>query len=146
MSSVLGKIRRRLFGLSLEETSYTRRGFRGTSDPMRKRLETIGATFLNGYHAALEAGTPEMVGPSLEAVALELRGFAFEGAAMGFALLDRLTLWPADRVARFVEGAGEPHAYMVHVGVGWVWARAPLGSERAFRRLDPVLCWLAVDG
>jgi hypothetical protein len=142
----LGQIRRRLFGLCLEETSYARRGFRGATDLMRKRLESIGSTFLGGYHVALEAGTPESVGNTLGAVALEMRGFAFEGAAMGFALLDRLTPWPANRLARFLAGAGDPHTYMVHVGLGWLWARVSLGSERAFRRLDPVLGWLAFDG
>jgi hypothetical protein len=35
---------------------------------------------------------------------------------------------------------------MLHVGVGWVWARLPLGIDRARRRLDPLLGWLAFDG
>ena len=35
---------------------------------------------------------------------------------------------------------------MVHVGVGWVWARVPFGFRRRQRRLDPLLGWLAFDG
>jgi hypothetical protein len=133
-------------GLSPEETGYVRRGFRGATPRMRDRLEQIGAVFLGGYHAALECGSPEEIDPSFAAVDLELQGFAFEGAAMGFALLDALVPWGTSRVARFLEGAGAPHIYMVHVGVGWVWARLPLGMERAKRRLDPLLAWLAYDG
>jgi len=113
---------------------------------MRERLEHIGSAFLGGYHAAVECGQPEEVAPALAVVDLELRGFAFEGAAMGFALLDSLVPWRASRISRFLEGAGRPHPYMVHVAVGWVWARVPLGMERAKRRLDPLLTWLAFDG
>jgi len=92
---------------------------------MRARLEQIGATFLCGYHAALEHGQPETVALGLEAIERELRGFAFEGAAMGFALLDRITPLSATRVDRFLAGAGHAHAYMLHVGVGWVWRGFP---------------------
>jgi hypothetical protein len=35
---------------------------------------------------------------------------------------------------------------MVHVGVGWIWARAPIRFRRAKERLDPLLGWLAFDG
>jgi hypothetical protein len=75
-----------------------------------------------------------------------LRGFAFEGAAMGFALLDWLTPWRRDRISKFVQGAGDSHTYMVHVGLGWAWARLPVNFRRAQTRLDPVLGWLAFDG
>jgi hypothetical protein len=37
---------------------------------------------------------------------------------------------------------------MLHVGLGWIFARLPLGFtlQRVFNRLDPLLRWLAVDG
>jgi hypothetical protein len=35
---------------------------------------------------------------------------------------------------------------MIHVGVGWGWARFPFGFRRFRRRLDPLLSWLAFDG
>ena len=113
---------------------------------MRQRIEQIGLTFLDGYHAALEQGAPERLAPALERVEGELRGFAFEGAAMGLALLDAFTPWQAPRTSRFLASAGEPHAYMVHVGMGWIWARLPLGIARGRQRLDPLLGWLAFDG
>jgi hypothetical protein len=141
-----GKSRRALLGLSREKTSYARRGFRGATEQMRARLERVGTVFLLGYHAALEHGASEMLAPELNAVDLEGRGFAFEGAAMGLALLDFLTPWRRNRIGKFLRGAGGPHAYMVHVGVGWVWARASFGFRRWHKKLDPLLGWLAFDG
>jgi hypothetical protein len=113
---------------------------------MRARLEQVGAAFLNGYHAALRHPAPAALAARLNSADPELQGFAFEGAAMGLALLDALTPWRPNRVPRFLNGAGDAHAYMVHVGVGWVWARFPFGFRRFRRRLDPLLSWLAFDG
>src|SRR6185369_7017983 len=83
---------------------------------------------------------------ALNAVEPELRGFASEGAAMGLALLDCLTPWKSSRIRRFLEGGGDPHAYMVHVAVGWVWARLTFDFLRGCQRLDALLGWLAYDG
>jgi hypothetical protein len=146
MNKTWGQMRRRLLGLSSEATLYNRRGFRGASGEMQARLEQVGSAFLTGYHVTLEKGSLEEVARELEGVELELRGFAFEGAAMGLTLLDTLVPWRAGRISKFLVGAGEPHAYMVHVGVGWVWARLPFGIDRWRRRLDPLLAWLAYDG
>jgi hypothetical protein len=143
---IVTRFRRRVFGLSTGAVDFQRRGFRGASASMRTRLEAVGGAFLSGYHLALESSSPEELGPRLALVELEQRGFAFEGAAMGMALLDLLTPWPCGRVGAFLRGAGDPHAYMIHVGVGWAWARAPLGFRRRHARLDPLLGWLAFDG
>lgn len=146
MKSLLGSIRRRALGLRPGETSFARRGFRGATIERQARLESVAATFVHGYHAALVANAPEEVTDELGSVPAESRGFAFEGAAMGLALRDRLTPWSATRLQRFLRGAGDAHTYMIHVGVGWVWARMPFGFRRARRRLDPLLGWLAFDG
>jgi hypothetical protein len=137
---------RRLFGLQAGETKYVRRGFRGATEDMRLRLEQMGEAFLDGYHAALEHETQANLAVTLNGVNEELLGFAFEGAAMGLALLDYLTPWRRTRVCEFLDGAGGAHAYMVHVGTGWAWARLPVNVHRARLRLDPVLGWLAFDG
>jgi len=62
------------------------------------------------------------------------------------ALLDRLTPWNRSRVAKFLMGPGDPHAYMIHVGAGWVLARMPGSVEKFIARFDPLLRWLIVDG
>jgi hypothetical protein len=143
---LLTSIRRRLLGLPAEEINYARRGFRGATEDVQARLEQIGATFLSGYHAALYHGAQADLATTLNSVEKELRGFAFEGAAMGLALLDFLTPWCRTRIGEFLRGPGHEHTYMVHVGAGWVWARLPVNVRRARQRLDPVLCWLAFDG
>ena len=113
---------------------------------MRARLEQVGSAFVRGYHAALEEPeTPALAG-RLKELPSEFRGFAFEGAGMALALLDWLTPWRRDRFAAFLRTAGDGHAYMVHVGAGWVWARLPVNVPRAMERLDPLLRWLALDG
>ena len=146
VSTHWGQFRRRLLALPLEETGYGRRGFRGATELMRARLDRVGAVFLLGYHAALEHGVSEALSRELNEVESEWRGFAFEGVAMGLALLDLLTPWRRRRIGAFLQGAGEAHAYMIHVGIGWVWARMPFGFRRWQQTLDPLLGWLAFDG
>src|SRR5260370_8888181 len=83
VNNVAGSIRRRLLGLTPEETSYKRRGFCGASETIRRRLEEVGAAFVSGYHTALELDAPRDPAASLNRTNPELRGFVFEGAAMG---------------------------------------------------------------
>jgi hypothetical protein len=140
-------VKRALFGIAPEETSFARRGFRGDFAAVRERLEGVGGSFAAGYHAALEESAPETVAARIDAeLDRELRGFAYEGAGMALALLDRLTPWRRDRLARFLAGPGDPHTYLVIVGAGWILARLPLSPERLLARLDPLLGWLALDG
>jgi hypothetical protein len=146
VKSPWGKIRRGLLGVPREETGYVRRGFRGATPEMRARLEQVGAAFMTGYNLALERGRAETLAPELNTVGQELCGFAFEGAAMGLALLDCFTPWRPSRLNAFLHGPGQAHTYMVHVGVGWVWARMPLGRNWTNARLDRTIRWLAFDG
>jgi hypothetical protein len=137
---------RRIFGISPRETTFARRGFRGGGPEVRRRLESIGSTFLQGYHMALEEDRLEALALRLGSDEPELRGFAFEGAAMGLALLDFLTPWRGHRLRTFLHGPGAAHTYMIHVGAGWLPARLGLGVYRIMKPLDPLLKWLAVDG
>jgi hypothetical protein len=146
VKTVVHQFRRRVLGISEADVSFQKRGFRGASAFMRNRLENVGGAFLAGYHFALESDSPEKLAAKLTEVELERRGFAFEGAAMGLALLDFITPWRRDRISQFLRGGGEAHAYMIHVGVGWVWARSPFGFRRSQKRMDSLLGWLAFDG
>lgn len=140
------RLRRIIFGISPDEASFGRRGFGYRDEGARARLESIGATFLCGYHAALEERDGEGLALRLNAVEAELRGFAFEGAAMALALLDRLLPWGGGRLKSFVDGAGRAHEYMLYVGAGWAFARLRRDPARALKSLDPLLGWLAADG
>jgi hypothetical protein len=140
--SALGE---RLLGIEPGEASFERRGFGPAPVETRARLEKAGRTFIGGYRTALGANSTAALQRGLQSVDPEFRGFAYEGAAMGFALLDRLAPWRRDRLARFIAGPARDHVYMAHVGAGWAWARLRLGP-RAALSLDPLLRWLAVDG
>ena len=144
--SLLGQARRRFLGLSPAEASFDRRGFLTSEEKARQQLEQIGITFLSGYHAALEETEFVSLAHRLAIVEADFRGFAFEGAAMGLALLDCLTPWRKDRWRSFMMRLGQPHIYMMHVGLGWALARLRRRVTAHLARLDPVLGWLVVDG
>ena len=141
-----GRMWRRLFGIPEREIDMDRRGFFTGVPGMQARLETCGGAFMRGYNLALgDAGTAALTA-GLETVPRDVRGFAYEGAAMGLALLDRLTPWNRQRLAAFLAGPAEPHCYLAHVGAGWVLGRLPVNVERFLARLDPLQRWLALDG
>ena len=141
-------MRRALFGIAPQETTFARRGFRGEAGAVRDRLERVGSCFVQGYHAALAEDRPLPLAARIDAeVERDFRGFAYEGAGMALALLDTLIPGRRARLARFLAGPGDAHAYIVHVGAGWVMARLPVSPERYLSRLaDPLLRWLALDG
>ena len=144
--SLLGHVRKRFLGLSPAEASFARRGFSAREDNARQRLEQIGITFLSGYHAALEESGFMSLAHRLATVETDLRGFAFEGAAMGLSLLDCFTPWRKDRWRTFTERLAQAHIYMMHVGLGWALARLRRSVTSYLPRLDPLLGWLVVDG
>src|SRR6185436_17797456 len=144
--SLLGQARRRFLGISPIEVSFNRRGFRASEEVARLRLEQIGIIFLSGYHAALEETVFAPLAHRLSAVDADLRGFAFEGTAMGLALLDYFTPWRKDRWHTFTSRLGQSHIYMMHIGLGWALARLRRSVTSYLAGLDPLLGWLVVDG
>src|SRR6185369_18067555 len=78
--SLRATVRRALLGIDPQETSFARRGFHAVrEDDVRERLERVGATFVLGYHAALEEERPEPLAARIDAeVEREFRGFAYE--------------------------------------------------------------------
>ena len=143
-------LRKPLFHINESETTFRRRGFPSGSLIAQSHLEDIGRNFLLGYHVAVDAGFSNSLTESLGQVGSEYQGFAYEGAAMGLGLLDALSIvGKRSRWKEFVDGPGEPHKYVVHVGLGWVVARLPwLRSrpEKFISNLDPLLKWLVLDG
>jgi hypothetical protein len=148
--SLPASIRKWIFRIPTEETTVARRGFPVTSSEARERIERVGRTFVQGYHTALEVTDAQRLSRRLDnEVAADWRGFAYEGAAMGLALLDRLSLFDRRRWESLLNGPGDAHAYMVHVGLGWTVARLPWIRRNVpgnLYKLDSLLRWLVVDG
>lgn len=122
------------------------RGFYDKGPEARALLETVGATFLDGYAIAAEARTPDTIAAPLGEIPKRFRGFAYEGAAMALAVRDGLRPGGGHNVERLLAGPGDDHVYMAYVGVGWAMARLPRFRWSALYTPDPLLRWLALDG
>ena len=144
------KALRALLRISFREASFARRRFARGAPETVQHLEGIGRSFLFGYNAAIVAGEPRSLTAQLIRVPKADMGFAVEGAAFAFALLDGLFPSRLRRFDALLNTASE-HIYMAHVGAGWgiarlKMARLGLARQRAFARMDPLLRWLAIDG
>jgi hypothetical protein len=139
-------LRKLVFGISADATRFEQRGFRGGSDDVRRRFDAIGQAFVTGYHTALDVAHPDPLPEHLQSVEHELRGFAYEGAAMALALLDTVMPWGRGRWRSFVAGAGAAHTYMAHIGAGWAVARLGGNADRFKSYDNPALRWLVFDG
>ncbi|BDC50499.1 enediyne biosynthesis protein [Bryobacterales bacterium F-183] len=138
---------RRAFGIADREVTFAARGFESASITNQERLERVGRTFVIGYHASLEIPMRRLAA-SLDEVPDSMRGFAYEGAAMGLAILD--SVMPLRRrLSGWLRGPGAPHNYMTFVGAGWACARIPWQRrrvERSARRFHSFLWPLVMDG
>lgn len=146
LAGVLRALRRKVLTPNASATRLDVRGFHVKNDASRELLETVGGTFLTGFGHAVEARTPAEAEERLEQIPTQFRGFAYEGAGMGFAVLDGLPFGRSSRVAECLAGRGDAHIYMVYVGVGWAMARLPRFRWPDPEALDPLLLWLALDG
>ncbi|BCJ62502.1 enediyne biosynthesis protein [Micromonospora endophytica] len=139
-------MRSRLLTPSRRDTLLATRGFHTKDQYARELLETVGGTFVTGFGHATYARTPQEAEHLLESVDRPFRGFAYEGAAMGLAILDALRPVRGRGVEQLLAGRGAAHVYMVHVGIGWALARLPRWMWRRVLPTDPLLAWLALDG
>ncbi|GAA2687073.1 DUF1702 family protein [Actinoplanes palleronii] len=142
---IVAGIRRRILTPNVSQTSMAVRGFHVKSTAAKDRLETVGKSFLQGYALAAEARRPAEAEPRLDQITPEFRGFAYEGAAMAFAVRDGLPLG-GKHMQRFLAGEGDRHVYMAYVGVGWAMARLPRVRWSTLHAPDPLLRWLVLDG
>ncbi len=144
---LLGRLRSRLFGMSVDDCRPERRGFAIEGDAKVSRLLRVGTTFLIGYHAALLDPRPELVASALSGIERGWRGFGFEGAGMGLAIVDALAGGRGRRLRAFAAGPAASQRYLVYVGAGWSLARLPRRVAALRTGLDdPFLQWLVLDG
>jgi enediyne biosynthesis protein E3 len=139
-------LRRRALTPSVSATRLAERGFHAKDDAARERLEKVGLTFVTGFGYATESRDPAEATAALEGIEVEYRGFGYEGATMGFAIMNGLGLGGGRSVGGFLAAQADQHTYMAHIGIGWAMARLPAFRWRAVAPTDPVLRWLALDG
>jgi len=139
-------LRRRILTPNASATSLDKRGFNKKSPEAQELLETVGRMFLEGYAFAAEARTAADAEERLEEIPTRFRGFAYEGAGMGFAVRDGLPFGSSRHTERFLAGRADAHIYMVYVGIGWAMARLPKFRWPKADTLDPLLKWLVLDG
>lgn len=126
---------------------FGQRKFMHAKSDIKHHLEQVGLNFIEGFQAAIEENNQlDKLLVHLEKIKPEFRGFAYEGAAMGLALLDRITPWNRQRLQHFLDSEAGAHTYMIHVGAGWAWARLPSNFELGLKSFDPLLGWLLIDG
>ena len=143
--SMLRALRRRILTPNVRETQLARRGFHVKNAEAKNQLETVGATFLQGYAYAVEARSAAEADEWLATIPRAFRGFAYEGAGMGAAMLDAFT-GKQKRLNGLLNGEGRHHDYMILVGVGWAMARLPKFLWPDVTEYDPLLRWLVLDG
>jgi len=132
--------------LGVRETKLARLALEGGRGELRARMVPVVDAFQAGLHAALEEGSTSRLTARLGAMPTGLAGFAFEGAGLGLAALDILAFGRGRHFRSFTAGPGAPHAYMMHVGAGWMLGRWPFPADLLVRRFDPFLRWAALDG
>jgi hypothetical protein len=145
LTRVLGSLRSRVLTPSFSETTLEKRRFHVKDTASKHLLERVGRTFLTGFSDAVGADHLETVESHLEDITVRFRGFAYEGAAMGFAVADGVSLRDRNRFSRFLAGPGRRHVYMTQIGLGWALARLPR-LRWPEPTSEPLLHWLVLDG
>jgi hypothetical protein len=146
MTAAWRSIRRRILTPNTSQTLMSTRGFHVKNAVGQELLENVGRIFLTGYAAAAEAAAPTDAEVRLEEIPAQFRGFAYEGAAMAFAVRDGLPLGGSDHLARFLQGRAQSHVYMAYVGLGWAMARLPKFRWSRIVVDDPLMRGLVLDG
>ena len=148
MPTIIGSLRGLVLAPSLEEVSFTGRGFAVTPTAATDRLEAVPQAVVCGFEWAIAAHDLTDLNRRLRLVEEEQRGFAYEGATMAYTILDTIR---GNRTRELLDGAGEKHILLAYIGIGFAMARLPrplwkkvLPDLRS--RYHPTMSWLAVDG
>ncbi|MEZ0114263.1 hypothetical protein ABH920_008297 [Catenulispora sp. EB89] len=146
MAGTLRTLRRRVLTPNTKAVLMSERGFHIKNADSAALLERVGEVFLTGYAHAAEAKTVADAEAGLEQIPVRFRGFAYEGAGMGYAIRDGMPIGGSKHFADFLTGRAKHHEYMAWVGMGWAMARLPRFRWRGFTCADPLMRWLVLDG
>jgi hypothetical protein len=130
---------------SFQRVVTSRYGVQEDIDQSWEGFEAVARTLADSFTLALDDWHPEALVPKLDAVDMELRGIAYEGAGMGLMILDSLGPW-AKRFDALVQGPGARYICLLYIGAGLVLPRLPKRPERFMECLDPLYRWMVIDG
>ncbi|MCR6483534.1 DUF1702 family protein [Amycolatopsis sp. OK19-0408] len=152
MSTFLGVLRKRALAPSLASVGFAERGFPVTHTDATARLEAVPQAVVCGFEWAIEGASLWEIERRLALVEPEQRGFAYEGATMGYTILDAMPGGGRERTRALLEGPGKRHIFLTYIGIGFAMARLPrplwknILPELTGVAYHPVMSWLAVDG
>lgn len=152
MPTALGSLRRLALTPSLIDTTFARRGFGIVPSPVTARLEAIPQAVVCGFEWAIDMRDQWELERRLDLVQPELRGFAYEGAAMALTVLDAMAAGRGRRAQAFLSGPAVPHTFLTYIGIGFAMSHLPRPLWRTVvpdlsgTPYYPTMSWLAVDG
>jgi hypothetical protein len=152
MPTTIGSLRRLVLTPALIETTFARRGFPAAQTDATRRLEAIPQAVVCGFEWGIDTRDQWELERRLELVDVPLRGFAYEGAAMAFTVLDAMGPGRGHRARDLLRGPGLPHTFLTYIGIGFAMARLPRPLWRKVlpdltgTPYYPTMSWLAVDG
>jgi hypothetical protein len=152
MPAFLGTLRRLALTPTLRSVTFAHRRFPGADSPAAGHLESVPQSVICGFEWGIEHRTLWDVERRLEAVSPDNRGFAYEGAAMAFAVRDAMAGGRGTRTKELLEGPGLQHIFLTYIGIGFAMARLPRVLWRSIIPdlegvpFFPTMTWLAVDG
>jgi hypothetical protein len=152
MPSFLGSLRQFVLVPKLSAVTFAERGFPGAGAPATQRLEAIPQAVVCGFEWGIAARDLWEVERRLELVDVEQRGFAYEGAAMAFAVRDTMAGGSGKLTRELLLGPAAPHVLLTYIGIGFAMAKLPRPLWRKIipdltgSPYYPTMTWLAVDG
>lgn len=139
-----GKIRRFLFGLPLINIENTWKNVPNVETPTRKKLRPPVIAFITGLNTAIEVALSDLLIGQLEGLNDNCRGFAYEGAGMGLAIIDYSR--NKGLISKFLKGEGANYPELIHVGLGCATAALKKDLESKMKEIEPMQRWWIPDG
>lgn len=144
----LSRIARTLLGLEVDkfpQLALARYGDQADLDETWKLFEPVASTLVDAFYQTLDLRQLDLVEEMLDQFPAPMRGIGYEGAAMGYTLLDLVTPG-GSRLHQFLQGPGRQYQCLVYIGAGLVLARTPWSPMRFLNSHDPILGWFVLDG
>lgn len=152
MAPLLGTLRRLALTPSFAEVSFRKRGFPIAADTATAQLEAIPQAVVCGFEWGIEVRRQYELEQRLALVDDEVRGFAYEGAAMAYTIRDAMAAGRGHRARDLLRGSGQPHIFLTYIGIGFAMSHLPRPLWRnvlpdlSGSAFYPTMSWFAVDG